>query len=203
MSLCWVHQAPVGLGDTVEHGLEAGQHQASPGKETLQVPEGMPSRRILPFLFKKGGYIVHSPYKHSRCQLSAATILDWWFVSSKTVSKTNLLITPFEPRRGAAYLGLETFQGCLCDLPSIVPVAQPELPGLLLLWSQTVSSNCCRANRQAGKLFLAPFQIWQRTDSSLGLTLWSLSLSLISRYVWVMDWPKDTNCLMQRASARD
>lgn len=87
--------APVGLGDTVEHGLEAGQHQAPPGKETLQVPEGMPSRRILSFLFKKGGYRVHSPYNHSRCQLSAATAPDWWFVSFKTVSKTNLLITSF------------------------------------------------------------------------------------------------------------
>lgn len=118
-----ISPAPVGLGDTAEHGLKAGQHQAAPGKETLQVPEGMPCRRTLSFLFKKGGYMVHSPNNHSRCQLSAATALDWWSVSSKSLKQISWShFSP--PRREAASLGLYILQGCFCDLPTIVPVAQ-------------------------------------------------------------------------------
>lgn len=62
--------APGGLGDTVEHSLEAGQHQASLSREALEVPKGMPSRRIQSFLFKGGGHKLYSPYNHSNCQLS-------------------------------------------------------------------------------------------------------------------------------------
>ena len=63
-------EAPGELGDTVEHIVEAGQHQASLGREALGVPEGMPSRRIQAFLFNGGGHMLYSPYNHSRCQLS-------------------------------------------------------------------------------------------------------------------------------------
>lgn len=67
----------------------------------------------------------HSPYNHSRCQLSAATDLDWWFVSSKTVSKTNLLITPFTAKERCCIsrpwdlLGMPLWSAQLCASGSV------------------------------------------------------------------------------------